>query len=301
MNRNETTRLVDAGLRAAETDMADEDDIWSYNSNDKVDIGERLASVIRTLHRALPQARKMRALSLGSSSEPQFRILETAFRGGLYLMDIERHALDIVEERIQRQYTDHVFTMQGSYLDFIETPGFPGRLRSTWMHGRKVDLITMHHSLYYCEESTWLPLFETLFRTVLAPRGAIHAVLMANTSRDTHTTTWLYNHFAGKFFGVRNNQSLPVLKRELERSRVFDDSQILISTSSVNFFVGDFEKFMKVVWMILLYPNVHPFTESQKVEIIRFVIDTFWAPKRPLVQTQHHLVCYRGLDFKGMI
>jgi hypothetical protein len=199
MNQKEKRILLDAGLRASESDMADEDIIWSHYSNDKVDIGERLASVIRTLHLSLPLTRKMRALSLGSSSEPQFRILETAFRGGLYLMDIDQHALDIIEERIQRQYTGHVSTIRGSYMDFVNERYYPRQILSTRLQNRKVDLITLHHSLYYCPESSWLPLFETLFRNILARRGAIHAVMMADRSTSKQTTSWLYNHFAGKF------------------------------------------------------------------------------------------------------
>jgi hypothetical protein len=169
------------------------------------------------------------------------------------------------------------------------------------LHNRKVDLITLHHSLYYCTEESWHTLFETLFRNFLTPEGAIHAVLMANSSNDKRSTTWLYNHFAGKFFGVRNNQSLPTLKKELERSRTFRNSQIIISTSNVKFFVEDFGKLMKVIWMILLYPNVHRYNDTQKEEIISFVINNFWSKQHPLLQKQHHLVIYRGMDFKGII
>ena len=76
--------------------MSRQDKIWSRHSHDKVDIGETLAKVLRTLGKALPLARPIRALSIGSSNEPQFRILQTAFQGGLYLLDIEKEALAAV-------------------------------------------------------------------------------------------------------------------------------------------------------------------------------------------------------------
>lgn len=169
MNPAEKNKLVETGPKAAESGMADEDMIWSLYSNDKVDIGERLACVIRTLHMANPLTKKMRALPLGSSSEPQFRLLETAVRVGFYLMDIDRHALDIVVERVRRQFTGHVSTAKGNYLDFFNPSGNSGDLLKTWLQRRKVDLVTLHHSLYYCPESSRLPLFETLHRKLLSP------------------------------------------------------------------------------------------------------------------------------------
>ncbi|NTV99321.1 MAG: class I SAM-dependent methyltransferase [Chlorobiaceae bacterium] len=298
MNPHQRKNLIEAGFRAAHSGMADEDAIWSLNSNDKVDIGERLAGVIRMLYKAAPLTKKMRALSLGSSSEPQFRILETVFRGGLYLMDIDQQALDIVEERIHRQYTGHVSTSRNSYLDFLDIPNFADILLSSWLKNSKVDLITLHHSLYYCPESSWLQLFEILHEKLLASRGAVHAVMMADRSSRRDTTTWLYNHFAGKFFGAKNDQSLITLKKELEESTVFKDSQIIVKTSHIKFFTDDFEKFMKVVWMILLHPDVHCYDDAQKEEIVTFVIDNFWLEKKPLLQKQHHLAVCRGFDFK---
>ena len=72
------------GLRAARTQMFRQDKVWSRYSNDKVDIAHHLARVLRVLAKSLPLERQLRALSIGSSNEPQFRILESAFRGGLY-------------------------------------------------------------------------------------------------------------------------------------------------------------------------------------------------------------------------
>src|SRR6185503_15601674 len=91
------------GLRAAGGHMYRQDKIWSRHSNDKVDIAGTLARAIRTHSKALPLDLPLTALSIGSSNEPQFRILESAFRGGLYLLDIEDAALGLVEERTRRQ------------------------------------------------------------------------------------------------------------------------------------------------------------------------------------------------------
>ncbi|UWX58482.1 hypothetical protein NY406_04250 [Chlorobaculum sp. MV4-Y] len=62
--------MIEAGIRSAHSLMMDEDDIWSRYNNDKTDIEEHLAGVIRTLSAALLLNRKLRALSIGSSSEP---------------------------------------------------------------------------------------------------------------------------------------------------------------------------------------------------------------------------------------
>src|SRR5205814_2045560 len=87
--------------------------------SDKVDIARTLARVLRTLAKVLPLEQPLTALSIGSSNEPQFRILESACRGGLYLLDIEKAALGIVQERIQRQHTPHVRTIHGDYREAL--------------------------------------------------------------------------------------------------------------------------------------------------------------------------------------
>jgi hypothetical protein len=147
---------------------------------------------------------------------------------------------------------------------------------------------------------SWLPLFSNLQKLLLARTGAIHAVLMSPDSRDQHTTSWLYNHFAGKYFGIRNDQSLPELKRKLENHPDFRNTRVFIRTSMIRFFVDDFEKFMKVIWMILLYPGVHNYSEHQKEEIVSFVYDNFFSKKQPLFQKQHHLVLYRGMEINPL-
>jgi hypothetical protein len=288
------------GGRAARSQMFTADKIWSRYSNDKVDIAHHLAHVIRVLNRSLPLTRPLRALSIGSSNEPQFRILESACRGGLYLLDIEAAALDIVTERIRRQRTDHVGTVRGDYRALLRDERCARRFRAQHLGGRRMTLVTLHHALYYSPEPAWLPLVAGLYRALLAggagrgPTAAIHAVLMANRSRDPCSTTWLYNHFAGTYFGVRNDQDLRRFGRGLRRDRRFAGARVVSARSRVAFFAPDFEQFMGVVWMILLHPTVHRFSPAQQDAIIEHVYRHLWSRGLPLVQEQDHLIIYRS-------
>ena len=294
-------KLIESGVRISDSRLYEEDMIWSRYSHDKVDIGEELAKVIRTLTKALPLSKAMRALSLGSSAEPQFRILETSFRAGLYLLDIDDGALSMVRERIRRQHTDHVATVRGDYNAVFLSPKNTRAFLKTKLDARKMHLITFHHSMYYCRECDWGAIFENLYGRVLAPQGAMHAVLMASKSDDRATTTWLYNYFAGKFFGCCNDQDLHAFRGELKTRPLFKKAQLLLTTHHIYFYVHDFLKFMAVVWMILLYPDVHKYTLKQREEITEFVYREFWLRKKPLIQAQDHLVIYKGIRFKGLV
>jgi hypothetical protein len=108
------------------------------------------------------------------------------------------------------------------------------------------------------------------------------------------STTWLYNHFAGRFCGAHHDQDLRAFAGTLARDPALPDARVRSRASRVEFFVDDFERLMGVVWMILLYPNVHRYTREQMIEIIEHVHERLWRPGRPLVQEQDHLVCYRG-------
>jgi hypothetical protein len=295
------------GLRAAREHIHDQDKIWSRYSNDKVDIAGGLARVIRTLSKSLPLTKSLKALSIGSSNEPQFRILESAFRGGLYLLDIEEAALDIVAERIERQNTQHVKTIQGNYRDLLLDKRNVRRFRHKELNGHRMTLITLHHSLYYSPKQIWLALFRNMFNVLLAnsssagPSAAIHAVLMANHSEDRTSTTWLYNHFAGRYFGAHNDQDLKGFARELRRDPALARARVMTKTSRVEFRVDDFERFMGVIWMILLHPYVHVYTHDQQSEITEYVYTKLWERNAPLVQMQDHLVVYRGKGIRGLI
>jgi hypothetical protein len=295
------------GLRAAGGHMFRQDKIWSKYSNDKVDIAGTLARVLRTLGKALPLDQLFEALSIGSSNEPQFRILESACRGGLYLIDIEEAALGLVEERTRRQGTTHVKTVRGDYREVLRDEEAVVRFLAEKLGGRRVTLVTLHHSLYYSPQSFWHGLLSNLYRHVLAaepapgPSGAIHAVLMASKSADPTSTTWLYNHFAGKFFGHHNDQDLLECAAGLSADPAFAGAQVLTKSSRVEFFTDDFEQFMAVVWMILLHPNVHRFSEEQQREVTEWVYANLWSRGQPLVQVQDHVVVYRGAGLTGLI
>ncbi|MCK9573946.1 MAG: class I SAM-dependent methyltransferase [Candidatus Omnitrophica bacterium] len=300
-NKMSYRKIIDSGLRSADDNICDQDKVWSRYSHDKVDIGEELTKVIRTLDKALPLNLKLRALSIGSSDEPQFRILETAFRSGLYLIDINDNALGVVRERIKRQHTSHVTTIKGDYNKiFLNSKDGKVFFKDT-LKEKRIHLATLHHSLYYSEQRCWLDIFDNLYRNFLAPCAAMHSVLMSSKSVNPLTTTWLYNYFAGKFFGVHNDQDLCVFKNDLQTRPLFKKAQVLLRTNRVYFDVDNFEKFMAVVWMVLLYPQVHRYNLKQREEITEFVYKTFWRNKKPLIQEQDHLVIYKGVGFKGLI
>jgi hypothetical protein len=286
-------KLIELGMRAGDSDMYDEDLLWSRCSRDKVDIAEVLMGVIRALFRTTPRSRRLRVLSIGSGSEPQFLILESAFMGGVYLLDIDNVPLEIVNDRIKRQWIDHVTTVQGNYCEMFIQPEDADQTLKRSLGNERFDLITLHHSMYYCSESEWEDLFVSLYGKILCRRGAIHAVMMASESDNHSSTTWLYNHFAGKFFDCHNDQDLKTFGSELSRISTFSGSEFQQRTHEVDFFVDDFEKFMTVVWMILLYPDVHSYTLEEREEITEYIYGKFWLDRKPLLQMQDHLIINR--------
>ena len=294
-------RLIRQGMNTSRALMSHQDKIWSRFSRDKVDIGETLAQVLRTLSKALPLGRPLRALSVGSSTEPQFRILEANFQGGLYLLDIERSALGVIRERIRRQSLTHVFTLRHDYTKVFLDRGATRRFLRSELGGRRLDLIAFEHSLYYCPAEEWRTVLSNVFDLLLSKTGAIHCVLMSSSARNPATTTWLYNHFAGKFFGHRNDQDLRAFAHRLQRDRRFARAEILVKTDRVRFLVDDFRGLMSVVWMILLYPNVHRYSAPQRREITEHVYRSLFAKRRPLLQDQDHVVIYRGMRRAGLI
>jgi hypothetical protein len=165
-----------------------------------------------------------------------------------------------------------------------------------------MSLVTLHHSLYYAPRAAWDAIVQGLYREILArprrrapgPAAAIHAVLMSARTRDPASTTRLYEDFAGRFCGALNEQDLLGFARGLRRDPAYADARVVTGTTRVTFFVDDFERFISVIWMILLYPNVHRFTEAQLREIIEHVYERHWRPRRPLIQVQDHVVVYHG-------
>jgi hypothetical protein len=213
--------------------MCDQDKIWSRYSHDKVDVGEVLAKVIRTLNVALPLNLSLRALSIGSSDEPQFRILETAFRGGLYLLDINNCALDVVRGRIRRQHTDHVITIKDDYNRVFLNDRSRGYFFKRKLNNKKVHLVTLHHSLYYCIECDWLNIFTGLYTGLLAQKAPFIAVLMSsggapNLQRPGFIIILREN------FGVHNDQDLRKLRKSFGAT-AFKKAQIYRRTNRVYF------------------------------------------------------------------
>src|ERR1700675_3222621 len=74
--------LIRQGVSTSRALLSHPDKIWSRYSRDNVDIRERRTPALRTLSKGLPLELPLRPLSVGSSTEPQFRILEASFLGG---------------------------------------------------------------------------------------------------------------------------------------------------------------------------------------------------------------------------
>ncbi len=296
LSKNKRRELVEA---TAFEPMVRADRVWSRYSNDKVDVARGLMRVLRSLYRALPPDRRLRGLSIGSSNEPQFRILEAACRAGLFLLDIESEALDIVRERIGRQKTDQVRCLRGDYVKLLGDRRAARAFRREHLEGNRMRLVTMHHSLYYAPRRSWDGLVGNVHDELLAGRrgggpAAIHAVLMASRCDDPTSTTWLYNHYAGRCFGARNDQDLSGFAQAMRRDPRYAGAQISCHTSRIEFFCDDFGQFLSVIWMIMLHPPVHRFSPEQLREIAEYVYEHMYRPGKPLVQRQHHLIVWRG-------
>ncbi|MEM8853720.1 MAG: class I SAM-dependent methyltransferase [Pseudomonadota bacterium] len=288
-----TEALIETGLSAAEVPLRRQVKLWARHTNEKSDVASDLMGVLRALHRAVPEDRPLRSLSIGSSDEPQFRLLSAASRGGLWLFDADSSALDVVRARIGRQMLDGVHVVEGDYTADLFSPAAARRTCAERLGNDTFDLIVLHHALYYCDATDWPSFAATLYEVMLRSPGAIHMALMSSTTTEPYTTTWLYNHFAHKFFGHRNTQNLLALQEQLAAQPLFANAQFTQRTQSVAFRCDDFFTFMAVVWMILLYPDGHPYNEAQRREITAFVAEHFWAPKRPLKQVQDYLTIHK--------
>lgn len=283
-------RMIQQGIDAGEADMCREDRIWSEYSSDKVDISRVLMQVIGDLHRSRPPEQRMRALSLGSGPEPQFQILQSAFSGGLFLVDIDGQPLARLRRDVRNRCIDNVVTIRGDYTQLLSSHDACSEFLDGKLEGQGLDLITMHHSLYYCPVSSWRDLFSGMTAVLLKDGGAIHAVMMSPSCRERNTTAWLYQHFAGEFLHRSNDQDLAAFGRENSAGWERWGWSVEVATHRVRFFVKDFRKLMSVVWMILLYPEENSFDPDQRREITEYVYREFWIPGEPLYQLQDHLV-----------
>ncbi len=283
-------KLIEQGLRAGETALCHKVKTWARHSNEKADVAAVQMDIVRQLDRDHPAPRPLRALSIGCSSEPQFRLLEAAYRGGLYLYDADGAALKGLRARINRQMINGVVPVQGNYLrDFRSAPAARAALAER-LGGEPFDLINLHHSLYYCDQRDWTPLVTNLYQELLAPLGRMHIVMMSAADQREGTTTWLYNLFAERFFNHRNDQDLGRLRDELADSPAFAGARFSYQSRDVRFRAEDFETFMAAIWLILLYPEGHAFSLAQRREITEFVLAYFWRENKPIIQVQDNLV-----------
>lgn len=169
--------LIEQGLRAAESPLYEQNHIWARHTDEKADLAAMLMVIIRAFGRAVPLDRRLKALSIASSNEPQFRILESAFKGGLCLLDIDQEALDLVNGRVRDQLVEDVTTAQGDYVKDFANAETARETLAGKLGGQPFDLICLHHALYYCDMSAWRPIVEALLQEVLAPVGAMHIVI----------------------------------------------------------------------------------------------------------------------------
>lgn len=290
MRGRSRSTLIQEGIQAADGGIYHEDDIWSGNSSDKPDIARMMFTAIRLLLKDSPLNRKLSVLSIGSGPAPQLPVLSAVFQGGVNLLDVDEHCLDEIDERRDKLNLPGITTIRDDYRDVLLRERDAAAFHRDALNGKMQHLVTLHHSLYYSSEEQWLPLFQNLKRHVLSDRGAIHAVLMHPRSNDKNSTTWLYNHFAGKFKGAKNNQDLTAFTEEVRNCRTFSNCDISCTTNRIRFFVNDFSKLMAVVWMILLYPEVHRYSKEQREEITEYIHDHLWIREEPLVQHQDHLI-----------
>lgn len=114
-------------------------------------------------------------------------------------------------------------------------------------------------------------------------------------SNDKSSTTWLYENFAGKFCNHHNDQDLLSFAEEITNDDGFLDAKIVQQTTKIQFFTEDFADFMAVIWMILLFPHVHQYSDQQRQEITEYVYHNFFKQQQPLIQYQDHLLLYRGV------
>ena len=285
--------LIQKGIAAGDVDMNEENAIWCSHSSDKVDIAQVLMKLVRQQFPLSSTGNELRALSIGSGSEPQFQILESAFRGGLCLLDIDPHPLSIITKQIKNLSIDHVVPIEADYNITILHAEDAKHFKKEVLKNRTLDLIVLHHSLYYCSASVWEEFFNTLSNILLSEKGAMHAVMMSSRCEEKDSTTWVYNHFADKYFGVHNDQDLKGFGEKLRNNSIFRNLNILQETHKVKFFINDFEKFMAVIWMILLYPNVHDYTADQKKEITEYIYENFFKYQKHFIQEQDHLIIKR--------
>ncbi|WP_299011562.1 hypothetical protein [uncultured Shewanella sp.] len=290
---NSRAKNIQLGLDAADSAIFQSSKIWAKYSDEKADVAHILIGMICQLAQKIGSEKAMRALAIGSADEPQFRLLEAAFRGGLYLFDIDNKALDTVNNKITRQFIKNVQTVQGDFVNVFSSAQSTQQCLQSQLGHVKFDLITLHHCLYYCNEATWSILLGHLLNELLANHGKIHILLMAVNDEREDTTEALYRHFMRQFYGEYCPQNVRTLYHELQKNEQFSEMDLHLDTREVKFYTHDFAEYMAVVWMILLYPHVHQYSLEERKDITEYVFDHLWSQQKPLIQLQDSLIISR--------
>lgn len=286
------TDLLEQGLAAAEMDLRERVKIWEHYTDEKADVAKNLMRGVKFVLRQMSSDNAFRSLSIGSSEEPQLKLLHALSDGGLWLYDKDPLALSSVDQLIKRHMLNKIHLEVGDYLDDFRTEACARNTLSKRFGGVRFELITLHHSLYYCEPAIWPELIGNLSAHILSKPGVLHVALMSSSTNSLHTTTWLYNLFARKFTGVSNSQNLLDLPAQLQHGA--QDLSFSTQSSATRFRPSSFQELMAVVWMIMLYPDVHNFDLDQRTEIAEFVLDEFWLPRRDLIQIQDYLTAVKN-------
>lgn len=287
-SRNE---FLEAGLAAGKLTLREQVKTWERYTDEKADVARDLMRGVKALVPQLSPDHDFRTLSIGPSEEPQFKLLHALSNGGLWLYDKDTGALDALKAFTDRHLLRDVHLKTGDYLEDLATPQSARTTLAGKLGGVPFDLITLHHVLYYCAAESWPGLVARLNSEVLSAPGMMHLALMSSPTGRPHTTTWLYNRFARKFFGTENSQNLLELPERV--SALTDDLSFSIQSNATRFRPTSFREMMAVVWMIMLYPSVHDFDTDQRTEITEFVLDEFWLPGRELVQVQDYLTAIK--------
>jgi len=282
--------LHDAGLVSAGFPIELQNEIWSRRSGDKADIARQTGRVFASLYARLGARDDLRVLSLGCGIEPQLAIYQALARE-IFLLDIDQGSLDHLRQNAAEHFCNNIHVIRQDFTGFLDegfTRSFCGKLAD-----KPAEAVFLHHSLYYLPQCDWLCLLRNIYTHLLAPGGSIHCVLMSSRCADPQSTTWLYNHFAGAFCQHKNDQDLLLFAQEVPGAAGFSGAQISASSSRVRFHGKDFSELMAVVWMILLYPQVHQYTAEQMAQIICHIYRHFFVSGVPLLQEQDHLVITR--------
>lgn len=282
------TQIIEQGLRAAETAICEQNLIWSRYSGDKPDVAKGVMRAFHMLALARKNYHPINIVSIGCGSEPQLRLLNAANHKNIVLIDKDPAVLDSINKRVNRQFYKNIYPVQENYEAFLDL-NYTRAFLKMQLNGCKADAVFLHHSLYYLPMRRWRALITNIYNELLAEKGVIHCVLMSHYSDSPYTTTWLYNNYTRRFFNHINDQGLLAFQKELISEDCLAGAEISNVSSEIKFWVNDFEDFMKVMWMILLYPSVHQYSRKQMEIIIGDTYENFFLPQKPLMQSQDHL------------